>query len=181
MKYDIKTIIDRYNRKEQLKFIFFWGHTENSDEITKACFSQWYPCEFIVDKVLYFTTEQYMMAQKALLFGDNEVYDEILKATHPKQFKELGRAIKNFKDDIWNDNKYKIVLDGNVAKFSQNNDLKQFILKTNTRILVETSPNDRIWGIGINNNADNIENPLTWKGDNLLGFALMEVRDLILN
>ena len=120
-----------------------------------------------------------MMAQKALLFNDNEIFNEIMKANHPKEYKELGRKIKNFSDLKWNENKYQIVLKGNIAKFSQNEKLKAFLLNTGIKILVEASPYDKIWGIGLSADQENIENPLTWNGENLLGFALMEVRDLI--
>ena len=179
MKYNLENLIRDFNSKKKLKFLFFWGHTENIDKTTKACFSQWYNCKFIVDEITYHTAEQYMMAQKALLFNDNEIFNEIMRANHPKEYKELGRKIKNFSEAKWNESKYQIVLKGNIAKFSQNGKLKAFLLNTGTKILVEASPYDKIWGIGLSANEENIENPLTWKGENLLGFALMEVRDLL--
>ena len=177
MKYDLENLIKDFNSKKKLKFIFFWGHSQNGDEITKACFSQWYNCKFAVDGVTYHTAEQYMMAQKALLFNDNDIFNKIMNSKHPKEYKELGRKIKNFSDLKWNENKYQIVLKGNIAKFSQNEKLKTFLLNTGTKILVEASPYDKIWGIGLSADQENIENPLTWNGENLLGFALMEVRD----
>lgn len=167
-------------RNERLKYLLFWGHNPARDgSITKNCLSQWYSCRFSVDGVIYNTAEQYMMAQKALLFGDSEIYQEIMNASHPKQFKDLGRKISGFDDDIWNQQKCDIVVKGNTAKFSQNQELKAFLLNTKNRILVEASPYDKIWGIGLS--ADDIlcENPLCWKGENLLGFCLMEVRDLL--
>ena len=179
MKYNLENLIKDFNSKKKLKFIFFWGHTQNGDEITKACFSQWYNCKFVVDGITYHTAEQYMMAQKALLFNDNDIFNKIMNSKHPKEYKELGRKIKNFSDSKWNENKYQIVLKGNIAKFSQNEKLKAFLLNTGTKILVEASPYDKIWGIGLSADQENIENPLTWNGENLLGFALMEVRDLI--
>ena len=133
-----------------------------------------------VDGVEYSTAEQYMMSQKALLFGDIEINKEIMSAKHPKQFKELGRKIRNFNEKIWNDNKTDIVIRGNYAKFSQNLELKDFLLKTGKRIIVEASPYDKIWGIGMQANSSGIENPLEWNGENLLGFCLMEVRDLLM-
>ncbi|WP_276627963.1 NADAR family protein, partial [Fusobacterium sp.] len=114
-----------------------------------------------------------------LLFNDNDIFNKIMNSKHPKEYKELGRKIKNFSDSKWNENKYQIVLKGNIAKFSQNEKLKAFLLNTGTKILVEASPYDKIWGIGLSAEQENIENPLTWNGENLLGFALMEVRDLI--
>ena len=179
MKYNLENLIKDFNSKKKLKFIFFWGHTQNGDEITKACFSQWYNCKFVVDGITYHTAEQYMMAQKALLFNDNEIFHKIMSSKSPKEYKGLGRKIKNFSDSKWNENKYQIILKGNIAKFSQNEKLKVFLLNTGTKILVEASPYDKIWGIGLSADQENIKNPLTWNGENLLGFALMEVRDLI--
>ena len=179
MKYNLENLIKDFNSKKKLKFLFFWGHTENGAETTKACFSQWYSCKFVVDKITYHTAEQYMMAQKALLFNDDEIFHKIMSSKSPKEYKELGRKIKNFSDSKWNENKYQIILKGNIAKFSQNKKLKVFLLNTGTKILVEASPYDKIWGIGLSADQENIKNPLTWNGENLLGFALMEVRDLL--
>ncbi|MDE7226582.1 MAG: NADAR family protein, partial [Ruminococcus sp.] len=156
------------------------GHRPSADgSITKSCFSQWYDCKFTVDGVEYHTAEQYMMSQKALLFGDFEINKEIMSAKHPNQFKSLGRRISGFNEEIWNNNKTAIVIKGNYAKFSQNPELKKFLINTGNRILVEASPYDKIWGIGMSANNPDIENPYCWKGTNLLGFCLMEVRDMI--
>lgn len=180
MKYDINWLIDQFDCRKRLKYIFFWGHQPSANgEITKSCFSQWYTCEFVVDSVKYFTAEQYMMAQKALLFGDNNICDRIMEASHPRQFKALGRKITPFDEKVWNEHKKEIVVQGNLAKFGQNEAFKKFLLNTGNRILVEASPYDKIWGIGMSANEDNIENPHTWKGENILGFALMEVRDML--
>lgn len=179
MKYTIESICDKFRRKEKIKYIFFWGH-QPSVTITKSCFSQWYNCRFSVDGVEYHTAEQYMMSQKALLFGDTAVNTEIMQANHPKQFKDLGRKISGFNEKIWNDNKTDIVIRGNYAKFSQNPELKKFLLNTGNRVLVEASPYDRIWGIGMSADNSGIDNPLNWQGENLLGFCLMEVRDMLL-
>ena len=181
MKYSIETITSQFDKKDGLKYIFFWGHTEMDNSVTKACFSQWYPCEFEIDGILYSTTEQFMMAQKAILFHDVEIYNEILLAKHPKQYKDLGRKVKNFSENKWNENRYDIVLKGNIAKFIQNEKLKNFLVQTNNKILVEASPCDKVWGIGKKADFENIENPHTWNGKNLLGFALMETRDFILS
>lgn len=145
MKYTREFIEDKFRRGERLKFIFFWGHKPEADgSVTKSCFSQWWDCNFTVDGVKYHTAEQYMMAQKAVLFGDEAVRKEIMTAGHPKQFKALGRKIKGFDQKIWNENCCDIVIKGNAAKFSQNEELKAFLLNTNTRILVEASPYDKI-------------------------------------
>lgn len=129
MKYEKKDIITLYESKKLLKFIFFWGHSEHSGNITKACLSQWYPCEFIKDDVVYSTAEQYMMAQKALLFQDTDTYDKIMEAEHPKKYQSLGRKVKNFSEAVWNQHKYNIVVEGNLCKFSQNEKLKSFYLE----------------------------------------------------
>ena len=144
---------------------------------SEACFSQWYECKFTVDGVEYHTAEQYMMAQKAVLFGDKEVLQKIMSADNPAVYKSLGRQIRNFDEKIWNEHKFQIVVNGNMAKFSQNPELLDFLVKTGDRILVEASPYDRIWGIGKSKDDFDIENPFKWKGENLLGFALMEVRE----
>ena len=121
-----------------------------------------------------------MMAEKARLFNDKEVEEKIMECEYPKKIKALGRTVKNFNEDIWNDNKYDIVLRGNYAKFSQNEELKKFIINTKNRVLVEASPYDSIWGIKMSYEDNNIENPHCWQGKNLLGFALMEVRDKLI-
>lgn len=181
MKYSVDVVCDNFRKKLKMKYIFFWGHSPSYDgSITKSCLSQWYDCKFIVDGIEYHTAEQYMMSQKALLFGDVKINQEIMQANHPKQFKDMGRRISGFNEKIWNDNKVDIVIQGNYAKFSQNPELKAFLTGTYNSILVEASPCDRIWGIGISEMDKNINNPLKWNGENLLGFCFMEVRDMLL-
>lgn len=177
MRYNTEYVKQQFRKGKRMKYVFFWGHTEKPGKVTKACFSQWYDCRFEVDGVVYHTAEQYMMAQKAILFQDEAVFQEIMAASHPKQFKALGRKIANFREDLWNERKYQIVVEGNLAKFSQNKELGKFLAQTGSRILVEASPYDKIWGIGMAADDTKVENPLMWKGENLLGFALMEVRD----
>ncbi|SQI35422.1 Swarming motility protein ybiA [Providencia alcalifaciens] len=160
---------------------FFWGHQSKQHQVTKSCFSQWYPAPFIVDNNRFASAEHFMMAEKARLFDDNETLQKIIHAPNPGAAKAFGREVRGFKQDIWDANRYNIVVKANLAKFSQNEALKQFLLATNERVLVEASPVDKIWGIGLAEDAENIENPLTWKGLNLLGFALMEVRAQLAN
>lgn len=180
MKYTRDIIIEQFSKGKKLKYIFFWGHRPSADgSITKTCLSQWFACRFTVDGIEYSTAEQYMMSQKALLFGDTEIYEKIMKASHPDKFKALGRQISGFYENIWNEHKTDIVIKGNAAKFSQNEDLKEFLLNTNQRVLVEASPYDKIWGIGMSADDSSVNNPLGWKGKNLLGFCLMEARDII--
>lgn len=181
MKYNLDAVIRQYKKSEKLKYLFFWGHTPQTEGIIdKSCLSQWYPCTFNVDNVWYHTAEQYMMAQKAILFNDMTVYKKIMNSNHPAEYKKLGRMIHNFDEEIWNSRKSDIVIKGNTAKFSQNEDLKEYLIKTDGRILVEASPYDRIWGIGLAGNDERALNPMKWNGINLLGFCLMEVRDIIM-
>ena len=178
MKYSNKLITERYNNNESLKFLFFWGHQPNKDgSIGKSCFSQWWEASFEIDGITYPTAEHYMMAGKARVFNDHEVLQEILQVSHPHDAKKLGRKVKNFTPDIWDQHKFDIVVKANYAKFSQNQELKTFLLNTNDRIIVEASPRDRIWGIGMGQSNEKALNPNLWRGHNLLGYALMEVRD----
>lgn len=118
-----------------------------------------------------------MMAKKAELFDDFEVRNKIINTNSPADVKKLGREVKNYNDTIWTENRYKIVKEGNFHKFDQNPDLKKFLLSTEEKILVEASPVDPIWGIGMTSDNEKCNNPEEWQGQNLLGFALMEVRD----
>ncbi len=180
MKYNIEWLKKLHNANEKIKYIFFWGHRPSANgTLEKQCFSQWWECKFIADGIEYHTAEQYMMAQKALLFDDKKIFEKIMNASHPSEYKKLGRMIKNFDENIWNENKCDIVIKGNIEKFSQNEELKNFLKGTGKRILVEASPYDKIWGIGISASDERCYNPLKWNGENLLGFCLMEVRDII--
>jgi ribA/ribD-fused uncharacterized protein len=159
------------------KYLFFWGHTPPKDgSIDKSCFSQWYDAGFDIDGIHYPTGEHYMMAEKARLFGDDEMLQQILSSVHPRKAKQLGREVKRYDEKRWREHRFEIVTTGNVAKFSQNENLKTFLLNTGNRILVEASPRDKIWGIGMDKNNPDVENPAKWRGLNLLGFALMEAR-----
>lgn len=178
MKYTLQNTIEKFQKKEKIEFLFFWGHTVK-EEITKACFSQWFPFQFEENGIRYKTAEHYMMAGKAKLFSDNETLEEILKSDSPNQAKILGRKVKNFDPKPWDEQKYEIVKRANFLKFSQNQKFKDFLLSTNDKILVEASPYDTIWGIGMLETDPKAQNPLQWNGENLLGFALMEVRDLL--
>lgn len=180
MEYDIQWLTDKFDCEEKLEFVFFWGHTSNRGEsIGKFIFSQWYPSPFIVDGVTYATAEHWMMAQKANLFGAPDIFGKIVSSEKPGEVKALGRQIRNFDEVRWNDHKYEIVKSGSIHKFSQNKSLKDYLLNTGDKILVEASPSDTIWGIGLHQDEKQIENPHTWRGTNLLGFALMEARDFL--
>ena len=169
-----------FQRGTKFKYLFFWGHTQKSENsIDASCLSQWYPCSFTEDNIVYATAEHYMMAKKAELFGDDAQKEAILASSHPNEAKKLGRGVRNFDQTIWESHCLDIVTQANVAKFSQNLPLKQFLLQTEGRILVEASPVDKIWGIGLAKDDKRVQNPLQWKGENLLGFALMQAREAI--
>ena len=120
-----------------------------------------------------------MMAEKARLFGDEEVEKEIMNTSDPKLMKALGRKVRNFDPQVWDKVKYSIVLNGNYYKFTQNKEMMDFLLSTGNKILVEASPMDTIWGIGLGKDNEKAHNIASWRGQNFLGFALMEVRDEI--
>ncbi|MFF0827588.1 NADAR family protein [Brevibacillus sp. NPDC003359] len=175
--YDVQTLI-KESQRTKVKYLFFWGHTQKeSGSIDKSCFSQWYPAAFVEDGITYLTAEHYMMAKKAELFGDLAIRDQIIRKSHPKQAKELGRKVHSFDEAVWNANKTAIVRQANLLKFSQHADLQAFLLDTGDRIIVEASPYDRIWGIGMAQDHPHAEQPEKWRGENLLGFALMAVRE----
>ena len=177
MIYDIPSIIKRFDSGEYLEYVFFWGHQSTSSLLTKACLSQWYPCVFDVDGITYNCAEQYMMSEKARLFEDNATLAKILASSDPKIIKAIGREVKNFNVKKWASESKDIVIKGNMHKFAQNIELKGFLLHTDNKILVEASPYDTIWGIGMKESEKGVMNPHNWKGFNKLGFALMEVRD----
>ena len=182
MTYNLEWLIDNFEKGKRIKFLFFWGHQKSkSGELISSCFSQWWTSPFIVENVRYNTAEHWMMAQKALLFNDREIYEKIIVAKSPAEAKALGRQVSNFNEATWNSKRFDIVVKGSLAKFTQHKDLKDFLLNTKEKILVEASPVDRIWGIGLTAESEKAENPKRWNGLNLLGFALMEVRDIIRN
>ena len=177
---DRQQLIDYLNQGNQVKYLHFWGHQPNKDgSVGQSCFSQWYEAAFELDNTKYLTAEHYMMAEKARLFDDSEILSKILAASHPGEAKKLGRAIANFDEATWVKHRLPIVVRGNLGKFGQNEALKEFLMNTGERILVEASPRDRIWGIGMGRNNPHAADPQQWRGQNLLGFALMEVRNIL--
>ena len=142
----------------------------------KGVFSQWYPSIFVHDNTKYVTVEHWMMAAKARLFHDDLTLKKILDTKSPKEAKDLGRQVKGFNPNVWDAKCFDIVVQGNYLKFSQNSDMKEYLLGTGTKILVEASPYDTIWGIGIGQDDERAFNPGLWRGKNLLGMSLMAVR-----
>jgi ribA/ribD-fused uncharacterized protein len=176
--YNREWLIEKFQKKEKIKYLLFWGHQPAKDgSVTASCFSQWWNAPFTVEGKRYATAEHWMMAKKAELFGDAEIAKKILSAGSPAEAKKMGRLVVGFDPILWDEHKFRIVCDGNFHKFSQHSELRQFLINTKERVLVEASPVDPIWGIGLAVEDVHSENPLLWKGENLLGFALMEVRD----
>jgi ribA/ribD-fused uncharacterized protein len=160
-----------------LSFRFFWGHRPLAGGgVGVSCLSQWFASALTVDGQRYATAEHFMMAGKARLFGDEETAAAILAAPDPGRVKALGRRVAGFDEATWERHRYDIVVAGNLAKFGQHDRLRGFLLDTSDDVLVEASPQDAVWGIGVTASDPRAEHPLDWPGLNLLGFALMDVR-----
>lgn len=158
-------------------YLFFWSHQPAKSEITgKECLSQWYASPFTVEGMPYATAEHFMMAEKARLFGDADTVAKVISAPGPDAAKKLGKLVQGFDEGTWQQHRFEIVVRGNIAKFGQNERLKKFLQATGDKILVEASPYDAIWGIGLAEVDPRASQPEQWRGLNLLGFALMVVR-----
>ncbi|MEW2083016.1 NADAR family protein [Streptomyces sp. NPDC005283] len=171
-------LIKRIGDGDRIKYLQFWGHAPRRDgSIGASCLSQWWPSLFVVDGVRYATAEHWMMASKARLFGDADAEQRALEARTPAEAKRAGRLVRGFDDAIWERERFAIVRSGSVHKFGQDAELRDFLLATGDRVLVEASPVDRIWGIGLATDDERAQDPARWRGLNLLGFALMEARE----
>jgi len=173
---DRKSLLHFIRAGNRVKYIFFWGHKETGAAVSKACLSQWYSSPFEHEGYVYKTAEHFMMVEKAKLFGDLGRVQEMLVADDPGKVKSIGRSVQNFDQAAWDKRKVEIAIRGNFEKFKQNEELGEFLRNTKERILVEASPVDRIWGVGLEVKDPLIENPANWLGQNLLGFSLMQVR-----
>lgn len=170
-----QAIIQQFDSTEASPgFVFFWGPGEA--RLPKGCFNQWHPAKFEHKGFKFANAEQAMMADKAITFKDFEILEEILDCVEPYAVKALGRLVKNFSNPKWIEVRLAIVVEINYQKFSQNPEMLATLLATGDAILVEASPVDKIWGIGMKEGAPGILNPRNWKGLNLLGEALMIVR-----
>jgi ribA/ribD-fused uncharacterized protein len=169
MKYNNQWVID--NKKTD--FLFFWGNDPSRP------FSQWYPSPFDVGDLHFPTAEHWMMVQKALFFKDEEHVNAILKNPSPDAAKRMGRLVRNFDLKKWDEVKFDIVVQGSILKFKSDEYLKERLLGTGDKVLVEASPSDDIWGIKMGVENPDISDPTKWQGENLLGYALMEARDEI--
>lgn len=180
--YNNKWLCTKFQSNPNIKYVFFWGHRPRpAHQIGKNCLSQWFERPFEFNQTIYPTAEHWMMAEKAKLFGDVEIWEKIINSKSPKTAKSLGRKVKNFDYKKWSAVKERIVKNGNYLKFKQHQDLWVYLDATEDKVLVEASPYDKIWGIGMKYGDSGIENPNNWKGLNLLGYALMEVRDKLRN
>ncbi|MEM0996052.1 MAG: NADAR family protein [Bacteroidota bacterium] len=155
------------------QFHFFWR--------TNSPFSQWHPSNFVVEGQPFNCAEQYMMWGKAQLFGDAEIAAQILEAAQPRDQKALGRKVRNFDRTVWSKHAREIVYRGNRAKFTQNPDLRKFLLATGDATIVEAAPNDAIWGIGISEEEARTTDPSAWPGTNWLGEILTKLREELKN
>ena len=151
-------------------YIFFWG----------GCFSNWYPCKFTMDYVEFSSSEQAFMCEKALFFEDEEADAKILATNSPSEQKAIGRTIKNFDAEKWSEVSKSIMYEVCKAKFTQNPHLLKALLATEGKTLVEASPFDKIYGIGLDKNNPLAWEKETWEGENLLGYILTELRDNII-
>ena len=178
----VEELLAIIKRGARPKYVFFWGHKPKvPGRVDRSCLSNWFPSPFVVDGVRYPTTEHFMMASKARLFSDDRIYEQIVAAGGPSKAKALGRQVRGFREEVWAEHRFGIVVAGNYAKFDQTSELGTFLIGTGTRVLVEASPRDRIWGIGMSRDNEQARDPARWRGLNLLGFALMEVRARLSN
>ncbi|MEV0404683.1 NADAR family protein [Actinoallomurus sp. NPDC050550] len=173
----VEDLVRLEEQGELPELLLFWGHRPpKGGGVGKSCLSQWYPAPFTVDGVRYATAEHYMMAGKARLFGDAEAEKRVLADDDPGKAKGAGRKVRGFDEETWAEQRYGLVVAANEAKFGQSSALRGFLLGTGDRVLVEASPYDTIWGIGLSASQPEALRPAEWRGLNLLGFALMDVR-----
>ena len=215
---NIKQLRRRWESGERFEFFLFYGHKPPFSGVDASCLSQWFVQDFHIDGQRYPTAEHWMMAEKARLFGDEEMLRAILQCETPRDAKAFGRKVNGFDPKTWDEHKFDIVVRGNLAKFEQNAELGRFLsgtisgqlandrlvaeapqaykigdypkTKSNKQtkskissqaILVEAAGRDTIWGIGLGQNNPKSRDPIQWRGENLLGFALTKVREKLLN
>ena len=155
-----------------MKIICFHNPNEENGYL-----SNWYPSNFSVDGVVFSSMEQYMMYQKAICFEDKNIATQILLTNDVSQIKALGRMVSGYDDNYWNGIRQIVVYKGLLAKFAQNDNLKELLKGTEEAILAECAVKDKIWGIGLSmKDADRL-NRTKWRGQNLLGYTLMMVRE----
>lgn len=172
------TLVSAVRSGERIKYLHFWGHRPRQDgRVGANCLSQWWPAPFSVAGVEYATAEHWMMAAKARLFEDPEAEHRAITAPNPALAKKAGRLVRGFDEAVWQRERFGIVVEGSVHKFAAHPELREFLLATGNRVLVEASPVDRVWGIGLAADDEAAQDPERWRGPNLLGFALMAARE----
>ena len=152
--------------------------TEQYGFFLRGPFSNFQYCpSLIIDNIKFANTEQAFMYYKALHFKDNESMEKIKNETNPYKAKQLGRLVKGYVDSEWDSVRYKYMLKVNMAKYTQNSNLFDSLINTKNLILVETNPRDNIWAIGLSADDNSVLDQTKWKGQNLLGKVLMEIRE----
>lgn len=174
----VEELVAAVEAGDQPKYLHFWGHTPRGDAPGPWLMSQWFPVSFRDGSGTTFgSAEHYMMWRKADLFSDAEVAAEVLAARTPAEAKDLGRRVRGFDGGTWDAHRWEVVVTGSVLKFGSDPALRDYLLGTRNRVLVEASPRDRIWGTGLAADDPSADVPAHWQGLNLLGFALMEARE----
>lgn len=143
-------------------------------------FSQWFRCRFYADGIRFITAEQYMMFHKAMLFHDSETAKKILATEEIAEHKRLGRRVKKYNEEVWVLHRRRVAYEANKHKFSQDLTLLETLLHTAGEILVEASPNDKVWGVGMSAEDPDIADPAKWRGENYLGYVLTMLREDIM-
>ncbi|MBX7192658.1 MAG: NADAR family protein [Sandaracinaceae bacterium] len=177
---DRRDLIARVEAGERPEYLFFWGHTpkpaQSPPEVGPWVLSNWFPSPFEIDGVRYATNEHWMMAEKARLFGDDDALAAVLAAETPAEAKAIGRAVRGYDDARWAAVRFERVALGCEAKFASRAALRAYLVGTRSLVLVEASPRDVVWGIGMGASHVDATDPRKWRGLNLLGFALMQAR-----
>jgi ribA/ribD-fused uncharacterized protein len=181
MNYSKETILYQLNHGVEMNFITFWKGDKGNGKVGHEVFSQWYPSRIEFKGIVFPTAEHWMMYQKAILFEDIESASKVLSSQNPFTAKRIGKAVKDFDETIWAENRQMIVANGNYLKFTQNKKLLKILLDSYPSVLVEASPYDFIWGAGLSYEDERISKPEDWPGLNLLGFTVMQVRDLLIS
>lgn len=165
------------DRTVVVSFLLFWGHRPSADgRPTSSCLSQWWPAPFTVDGRRFATAEHWMMWRKAELFGDAAAAAAVLAADGPREAKQRGREVRGFDAAVWAEHRFDVVVAGTGHKFGAHRDLRDYLVGTGGAVLVEASPDDAVWGIGLAADHPDARTPERWPGLNLLGEALMVVR-----
>jgi hypothetical protein len=165
-----KLFPDNPRENADSKYTFFW----------RGPFSQWHLSEIKIAGKTFNCCEQFMMWSKAMLFGDVHSANKILRAQNPKEQKAIGRNITEFNEAVWKSFRGGVVYTANYAKFTQHAKLKSRLLATRGTVLVEASPHDRIWGIGLAEDDPRAKHRKEWRGLNLLGWTLTRVREALI-